>query len=408
LNTVFLLAIHLLAFAQTSVASASRLLPQPSGAYSIGRQRFEWTDTTRHNPDGTARRLVVFVLYPAADTQAATSEYFPGATELTIGADTSNLEQTFGGAWRLIRSGQVYSNAIDGAPILKSSAKLPVLLFSPGLDVPTEAYSAQLEDLASHGYFVAAIEHPFDTPLLSFADGKKIAFDAATWQKHQPPGPPTLEGLRFEKERQDDWQADSVFALDKIADLSRSSGDSVFKRIDLRKIGAFGHSFGGVIAARLCQTEARVMACVNEDGEMFGQTLIPGQVVPSLDPNKEITKPLAVITVLEPEMKGVPEFQRLREATRASLSEYLRTRTLHSYLVKIDRPNIQHMSFSDIPLLNDAKGGIANRSNLELVRRAVLSFFEEDLAHNSSGSFGKVFGESPDISLQEFRKTEPN
>jgi hypothetical protein len=397
---------HLLALAQTAVPSTSRLLPRPSGAYSVGRQRFEWTDATRHNPDGTPRRLVVFILYPAADTQAATSEYFPGATELTIGADTSNLEQTFGGAWRLIRSGQIYSNAIDDAPILMGSAKLPVLLFSPGLDVPTEAYSAQLEELASHGYFVAAIEHPFDTPLLSFADGKKIAFDAATWQRRQPPGPPTVEGLRFGKERQDDWYADSVFAIDKIAGLSRGSGKSFFGRIDLGRIGAFGHSIGGVVAARLCQAETRVVACLNEDGEMFGQTLLPGQVVPSLNPNGEITKPLAVITIVEPEMKGVPEFQRLREATRMSLLEYLRTHTSHSYLVKIDRSSMQHMSFSDIPLLNDTKGGIANRSNLELVRRAVLSFFEDNLTHSSSGSFGKVFVGSDDIRLEEFRKGE--
>jgi hypothetical protein len=135
---------------------------------------------------------------------------------------------------------------------------------------------------------------------------------------------------------------------------------------------------------------------------MFGQTLTPGEVVPSLDPRQETTKPLSVITVVEPEMKGVPEYQRLREATRMSLLEYLRTRTLHSYLVKIDRPSMQHMSFSDIPSLNDAKGGIANRSNLELIRRVVLSFFDDTLTHSSTGSFGKVFVESPDISLQVF------
>ena len=405
-NSLLLLATSLLVMAQNQVPSASSLLPQPSGPYPIGRQRFEWIDTTRHNPDGTSRRLIVFILYPAARTQAASQEYFPGAAKLKRGADTSNLEQTFGQAWPLIQSGLIYSHSADGAPILTVRHKLPVLLFSPGLDIPTQAYSAQLEDLASHGYLVTAIEHPFDTPLLSFSDGKQVAFDAVNWGKHQPPGPPTVEGLRFGKEKQDEWYADSVFVIGKLADLSRTSGDALFRRADLAHIGAFGHSFGGVIAARLCQTEPRIMACLNEDGEMFGRTLIPGQCVPSLDPKQKTTKSLAIITLVEPGLKGNADFQRLRKATRISLLEYLRVRTSHSYWVTIDRPSMHHLGFSDIPLLNDASERRTNRSNLELFRRVVLSFFEDNLTHSSYGRFRKVLAGSPDVKLQEFPRRD--
>jgi hypothetical protein len=350
--------------------------------------------------------MIVFVLYPAARTQGASEEYFPGAEKLARGADTSNLEQTFGRAWPLIQSGLISSHASDSAPILTGRPKLPVLLFSPGLDIPTEAYSVQLEDLASHGYLVTAIEHPFDTPLLSFADGKQVAFDAVNWGEHQPPGPPTVEGLRFGKGKQDDWYADSAFVIGKLTELSRTSGDSIFRRIDPARIGAFGHSFGGVVAARLCQTEPRVMACLNEDGEMFGRTVIPGQFVPSLDPKQETTKSLAVITLVEPGLKSNADFQRLRKATRISLLEYLRVHTSHSYLVTIDRPSMRHLSFSDIPLLNDASGRFTNRSNLELVRSAVLSFFEDNLTHNSFSRFRKVLAGSPDLKLQEFFRRE--
>ena len=58
----------------------------------------------------------------------------------------------------------------------------PVLLFSPALDTSTEAYSTQTEEIVSHGYVVVAIEHPYDAPLLEFADGHRVAFDAANWE----------------------------------------------------------------------------------------------------------------------------------------------------------------------------------------------------------------------------------
>src|SRR6202035_1531138 len=311
MNLLLIFSTSLLALMPNRTSAAT--LPDPSGHNGIGRQRFEWTDSTRHNPDGSDRRLLVFILYPAATTREVSGEYFPGAAKLRHEAETASLEQVFGRAWPLVQSGQVRSHAVDGAPILAGTSSFPVLLFSPALDTPTEAYSTQTEEIVSHGYVVVAIEHPYDAPLLEFADGHRVAFDAANWERHQPPGPPTLAGLRFGKAKQDDWYADSVFVIRKLTTLRRIPNEALFPRMDLAKLGAFGHSFGGVVAARLCQTEPRVVACLNEDGEMFGQTLTAGPSVPSLEPGKLITAPLAIITVVEPELKDNADFQRLRK-----------------------------------------------------------------------------------------------
>ena len=42
------------------------------------------------------------------------------------------------------------------------------------LGAPTFTYTVQFEDLASHGFRVAAIDHTSDTPLVVFPDGRAV------------------------------------------------------------------------------------------------------------------------------------------------------------------------------------------------------------------------------------------
>jgi hypothetical protein len=77
MNLLLIFSTSLLALMPNRTSAAT--LPDPSGHNGIGRQRFEWTDSTRHNPDGSDRRLLVFILYPAATTREVSGEYFPGA-----------------------------------------------------------------------------------------------------------------------------------------------------------------------------------------------------------------------------------------------------------------------------------------------------------------------------------------
>src|ERR1700761_4439958 len=60
----------------------STALPEPSGAYRVGRVTDVWTDETRDNPyapvAGTKQQLSVWIWYPAATTPAARkAEYVP-------------------------------------------------------------------------------------------------------------------------------------------------------------------------------------------------------------------------------------------------------------------------------------------------------------------------------------------
>ena len=52
---------------------------------------------------------------------------------------------------------------------------------SPGGGLVREIYAAQLENLASHGFVVVAVTHPYDGVVAVYPDGHWITYDAKRW-----------------------------------------------------------------------------------------------------------------------------------------------------------------------------------------------------------------------------------
>ena len=76
---------------------------------------------------------------------------------------------------------KICSHSLMGAPLLAEEAPppYPVIVFSHGLGSKRMGYSAICEDMASHGYVVAVVEHHDRSASLSF---------------HRVPGPGVEEG----------------------------------------------------------------------------------------------------------------------------------------------------------------------------------------------------------------------
>ena len=64
--------------------------------------------------------------------------------------------------------------------------------------------------------------------------------------------------------------ADVRFILDRLTELNARDAQhfSIAGRLDLNRFGAMGHSAGAEFAARACQLDARLKACVDLDGGM--------------------------------------------------------------------------------------------------------------------------------------------
>jgi predicted dienelactone hydrolase len=133
--------------------------------------------------------------------------------------------------WRLRDTGRDRDLSVQVfAPTSSGKAGLPVVVFSHGLGSQPEDFSEGLSHLASHGYVVAAPRHPGSDNL---------------WIQG------LLRGSRrelFDLGEFADRPRDLSFVLDE---LERRNGRDFQGRLQLKRVGAAGHSFGGYTALAL-------------------------------------------------------------------------------------------------------------------------------------------------------------
>ena len=79
------------------------------------------------------------------------------------------------------------------------------------------------------------------------------------------------------------WSADLSFAVDRLQQLNTSDPSGRFtSRLDLARVGVFGHSPGGATALQFCHDDTRCRAGVDIDGAPLGSALKDGVKQPFL------------------------------------------------------------------------------------------------------------------------------
>jgi hypothetical protein len=369
--------------ATDSAKSPAQATLPPTGPFAVGKITVHWTDESRIEPLSTnndSRELMVDIWYPAEVSNAAPADYLDvAAYERALGAN--GFQNYFGAASETIQHG-VKTHAVSGAPYARSSKRSPVLIFSPGGGMIREAYTSQLEDLASHGYVVAAISHPYDATVTIFPDGRQLAYSDKRW-----PVPPSLEGDA--NLNQLEWHASDIrFVLDQVsrANVPGSPALPFAGHLDLSQVGAFGHSLGGIAAAHACQLDRRFKACMNQDGSVAKRPLfldVHGWAMDQAFMFILHDAPTGRLTDEQVAEMKMPR-ERLEQIVRR-LDEYqetvLRSTGKGSYRVRLQSQLATHMDFSDFPLLaaHDRADAEKRSGVLATVRSYTLAFFDKYL-----------------------------
>ena len=369
-----------------SAAIGQTRLPAPTGAFPVGRQMLLWSDPARLEDlgptAGKPREIAAWVYYPAMASDRHV-EYYPGLAGFEDAAETRSLRLQFGAVWNAVTSGAIQTNAYAAPAMPPGRAKFPVLVFSPGGLAPVLAYQLQLEELASHGYVLFGLEHGTDSALIIRPDRTMIPYV----NRRRPDSVPTaayLEAIRDETIRR---TADIVFTMNQVSDLARQPNSVLRNRLDLSRIGVFGHSGGGQAAIRACQADARLRACLNQDGEMFGIPLGSAEPVPTVISGKPALAPIAVIYVAEllatdAQLAAVKvtrkQFEDWRAAKIRALRGFLERNPHESDLITITAPGYNHGTFMDIRLLTatrDPEAALNHRTVTDITR----AFFDAHL-----------------------------
>jgi hypothetical protein len=380
----FLPAVSLLFAAHAAISAAVPHIPGPAGPFGIGRIGYHWIDQSRHDtfvPE-SHRELMVYLWYPAPHQSVARGPYLPGAPQMDAAPDAQSLmRHDFGENWPAILSGAISSHAVEGMPAVKSRRPFPVVIFSHGAGLTGFLYTCLIEDLVSRGYVVASIEHTYAAKAVWFPDGRVVP----TRDVNPPPnlGPDEKAkwiGSRI-SEGINEGAADVRFVLDRLTALNRERSFPLAGRLDASRSAAMGHSAGAEFAARACQLDARIRACVDLDGGMF-----PVAALPESSDGAVIRQPLLLLEAYhsQPELRG-PRNQF--DAYFRKREEQLERCPRGTYAVVIRSPGIAHPSFSDIPLLfagqTFASQEFPERAvvlhNMDLIERIVREFLGKTL-----------------------------
>ena len=247
------------------------VLPAPSGSYAVGRVSFDWVDETRvetfaQNQEAK-RELMVWLWYPAEPVpNVLPDEYLP-ANWLQACKQDQGI-----GSLLLQRFDTIRVNAIADAPVSLAEAGYPVLILSPGYGpLPTD-YTTLVEDLASHGYIVAGIANTYSAPVVVFPDGRVIRRvpEASIPDTSAEAGKQAADKLVMV------WAADVVSVMNQLEKHNADTGGKFSGRLDLNRLGVFGHSFGGAASAQACLVDDRCKAVIDMDGTLFGDVVQKG------------------------------------------------------------------------------------------------------------------------------------
>ncbi|HZT43067.1 MAG TPA: hypothetical protein VFA07_12940 [Chthonomonadaceae bacterium] len=398
LRDIFLV-LSLAAFGLCSLPASGdeAVLPAPTGPFAVGQVTYYWTDTARPEPlspqKGAHREVKVTVWYPAeAPAGAEMAPYFPQFAAIEKCVGEKDMKALLGASYSRVKSGRFRTHSVENARIAPGHKAFLVLVFSPGFGEYSLTYTAVLEDLASHGYVVAAVDHPYDTSCVVFPDGRTIPFAQAQFDAaaKKPEGVVNYQIAQIPIRA-----ADMRFVLDQLIryDKTPGLGAPFAGRLDLRRIGAFGHSVGGMGAARLCQIDPRVRAGMNQDADYDGIPFIvytPGETIPApflffaSDHSLYISPHIPPPTEAElANMKLTREqYDALVQKYQKNQDDSLARMPGGSYRVSVETPGFTHRSFMDLPLLkagDDPAATERNLRNLEIVIAYTRAFFDRTL-----------------------------
>jgi len=325
-------------------------LPEPTGPCPVGTTSLWLTDTSRPDPwvaGVTARELMVSLWYPATSPDGRRAAYMTRAE--------SELQLTSRGITGVPPDAlsTTRTNAVSDAVPAGRQRSLPLVVLSPGFTNSRSALTALAEDLASHGYVAAGIDHTYESHATAFPDGR-VTTSLARAARRRDDG--------FKEKLAAGRAADVSFVLGELTGAQPAWPGAGL--IDPCRIAMAGHSAGGaaVIAAMLA--DARIRAGIDMDG---------GTAAPI--PDHGLSRPFLFLGKQSNYTPGSGGAVTTWERDWTHLTGWKRWLLVAGAI---------HASFTDLALLADQSGidigpGLSGARSLDITRAYVLAFFDQHL-----------------------------
>jgi dienelactone hydrolase len=307
-------------------------------------------DSSRPDPWAVgvnARELMVSLWYPAVPSDGRRARYMtPAESELQL--TSRGIAGVPPDALSTVRT-----NAVSDATPAGRQRALPLVVLSPGFTNSRGTLTALAEDLASHGYVVAGIDHTYESFATAFPDGRVTTCLARETRRR---------GEGFWEKVVAGRAADVSFVLNELTGAHPAWPGAGL--IDPSRIAMAGHSVGGGAAIAAMLADSRIRVGIDMDG-----------AIPTPIPDHGLSRPFLFLGKQSSYTPGSGGAVTTWERDWKFLTGWKRWLLVAGAI---------HASFTDLALLADQVGidigaGIPGARSLDITRAYVRACFDQHL-----------------------------
>lgn len=349
-------------------------LPEPNGPYTAGSTSTVLVDSNRDELFTTdpsdKREVPVRVWYPAqADPDAAPEGYWSDHPEYSRYL-TEELGLPF---FSLDHLKLVKTHTYRDAPLSDAQETYPVIIFEHGYRLGyLEQNTSIMETLASSGYIVVSLAHPYEAIAAPLAGGDTALYAGAAKSAF-------FDSTAVQEKSLETWAADTEFVLDWLFNLqSAESLGFLAGRLDLDHLGIMGMSFGGSTASLVCLSDERCKAGLTLDSPQYAAVQ-----------GGQLEQPFLFM------VSGSGEYLERSVYEQAAGPAYL-----------VNIADSMHYNFTDLTLVSpfaqviDFSGPIDGGQMIRIMNTYTMAFFDRHLKDQAAPLLNGISADFPEVTIE--------
>lgn len=305
-------------------------------------------------------------------------------------------------------------------PDAEGREKFPLIIFSHGAFGFYRSNYSLYEELASNGYVVASLSHPYHSFYCKNTKGKTVLVDpefmrdtlyineegiteeeiyalTGKWMKLR------TDDINFVLDTLEGWNETGTIDEARPFGNSGSFDESVLLYVDFDKIGLIGHSLGGAASVEVGRMRKDIDAVVNLDGTMLGEQKglvdcepyeCEGKKYVNRYELNEEPYPVAILNM------DNQEHHDSRIAAKEVEMPYANNAVMDNAVRGFDTyyVNSGHMNFTDLPLFSPSLAGMLGTGDIdakeciETVNGLVKNFYDDTLKGRATFVVEEAYG----------------
>jgi dienelactone hydrolase len=200
--------------------------------------------------------VAIRLIFPQQDTLPTTGEYSVDSVFYSYTDENRVEHYSTTGRYRKVNVEFWYPENADGV--------FPLVIFSHGALGVRSSNLSLYHELASHGYVIGALDHPYQAFWTRDESGRLtlLSLDYLTDLQREDAKTDKVQSLAYYQDWMSTRMGDINLVLDTVVENAKDGKNGVYGLVDTEKIGMMGHSLGGSAALGISRQRVEIKAVI--------------------------------------------------------------------------------------------------------------------------------------------------